>query len=208
MSRAVQKFDGYQIGRSLLTVNLPRSRKRGDSYSSQRSFASTRTTNMAPRDIEQRPRRPSFRENYNHHVRSFSRNSVGGQHHVRNFSRYSADAQVSPSQIEEKLVSCISEVIQHSAALNRMRPQMPLESIENHFGRNSLANIRNLEYRNSSESCSHLGQFNRKENSPMKNNRPPMTPSRKDSFSSQTGASGSKHVGGKNKRARVSRQNS
>jgi hypothetical protein len=105
-------------------------------------------------------------------------------------------------------MSSVSEVIQHSAALNRIGSQMPLERIENHFSRNSQTNIPNYDCRNSSEPFSQLGQYNRKENSPMKSDRPPMTPSRKCSFSSQTGGSGSRHVGGKNKRSRVSRQNS
>jgi hypothetical protein len=205
--KAVQKFDGYQLGSSRLTVNLPRSRMRRDSYSSQRSFTSTRTTNMPPRDIGQRSRRLSFRDSYNHHVRNFSRHSVDAPHHVRNFSRHTTDAPVSPSRIEGKLISSVSKVIQHNAALNHMGPPMPLESIENHFYRNSYTNISNIECRNS-EPFSQIGQDNRKENSPMKSDRPPMTPSRKGSFSSQTGGPGSKQVGGKKRRPQVSRQNS
>lgn len=184
--RAVQKFNGYQLGPNRLTVNLPRSRTRADSYSSQRSFTSTRTVNFAPRDNDYRPpsRRPSFREPYNHHARTFSRQSV--------------DVPISPpSRIEGKLMSSVSEVIQHNAALNRMGSQMPLESIENHFGRNPK--VQNYDYR-SNESFSQIGHDNRKENSPMKSDRPPMTPSRKSSFSSQDG--------GKNKRPKGSRQNS
>jgi hypothetical protein len=181
---AVQRFNNYQLGSNRLTVNLPRSsRTRADSYSSQRSLTSIRTMNFAPRDNDYGPpsRRPSFREPSNHHVRSFSRQSI--------------DAPISPpSPIEGKLMSSVSEVIQHNAALNRMGSQMPLQSIENHFGRSPK--VQGNESRN--ESFSQFGCGNRKENSPMRSDRTPMTPSRKSSFSSQ--------AEGKNKRPKGSRQ--
>jgi hypothetical protein len=216
---AVQRFDGQLFGGSQLEVsvpissvfhtvvqclldfqvNVPRGRSRGDSYSSQRSHTSNRTV-IGPRDIQQ----GSTFSRYNHHTRNFSRNSVDAPHHVRNFSRQSNDALVSPPRIESRLMSSVSEVIQHNAALSRMGP-LPLESIENTYGRNQQTKL-NYECRHSGDSFSQNGQSNRKENSPMKSDKPPMTPSRQSSFSSQAGAQGSKRKQGK--RAKVSRQNS
>jgi hypothetical protein len=149
-------------------------------------------------------RRSSFREPYNHHTRTFSRNSVEAPpHHVRNFSRQS-DAVVSLPRIEGGLMASVSEVVQHNAALNRMAPPTPLDSIENTYGRNQQTKSA-YEHRHNGESFSEVGQPNRKENSPMKSDKP-MTPSRKSSFSSQAGGQGSKRK--QNKRAQVSRQNS
>lgn len=188
-------------------VNRPRARSRGDSYSSQRSYTPNRTA-VGPRDPEQGPpfsRRPSFREPYGH-VRNFSRSSVDGPHHVRNLSRQSTDSFISPPRIEGRLISSVSEVFQHNAALNRMGPPMPLESIENHYGRNPQNKLNN-EYRCGGESPSQTIQYKGKENSPMKSDKPPMTSSRKSSFSSQAGGQGSKRKNN-NKRTLVSRQNS
>jgi hypothetical protein len=103
-------------------------------------------------------------------------------------------------------MSSVSEVIQHNAALNRMGPSMPLENIENYYGR-SPQNKPNYKYRHGNESPSQRGQFKGKENSPMKIDRPPMTLSRKSSFSSQAGGQGSKRKNN-NKRAQASRQDS
>ncbi|KAE9380099.1 hypothetical protein N431DRAFT_323179 [Stipitochalara longipes BDJ] len=88
-----------------------------------------------------------------------------------------------------------------------MGSAMPLESIENHYGRN--AQSRPNEYRRDGDAMSRTSQYNnRKENSPIKSDKPsPMTPSRKSSFSSQGGGQGSKRKNN-NKRAQVSRQNS
>jgi hypothetical protein len=81
---------------------------------------------------------------------------------------------------------------------------MPLESIENTYGRNQQ-NKPNSVYRRNADAFSQAGQHNGKENSPMKNEKPTMTPSRKSSFSSQAGGQGSKW---KQNRRAVSRQNS
>jgi hypothetical protein len=83
---------------------------------------------------------------------------------------------------------------------------MPLESIENHYGRNPQNKLNN-EYRCGGESPSQTIQYKGKENSPMKSDKPPMTSSRKSSFSSQAGGQGSKRKNN-NKRTLVSRQNS
>jgi hypothetical protein len=183
-----------------LQVNLPKPRYRGDSYSSQRSYSSSRIA-VGAKDLEHGA--PFSR--YNYHSRNVSRNSADAPHHVRNFSRQSNDGLISPPRIEARLMASVSEVVQHNAALNRMGPPMPLGGIENTYGRDLQAKP-NQEYRHSGDSFSHTGQHNRKENSPMKNDRPPMTPSRKSSFSSQAGGQGSKRK--HNKRAQISRQNS
>lgn len=105
-------------------------------------------------------------------------------------------------------MSSVAEVLQHNAALNRMGPPMPLESIENHYGRSPQTKP-NHEYRNNGDIVSQNSQYNKKENSPMKSDRPPKTPSRKGSFSSQAGGQGSKRKNNtNNKRPQVSRQNS
>jgi hypothetical protein len=84
---------------------------------------------------------------------------------------------------------------------------MPLESIENHYGRNPQS--RPNENRRDADAMSQASQYNnRKENSPMKSDKPPpKTPSRQNSLSSQGGGQGSKRKNN-NKRAQVSRQNS
>lgn len=208
---AIQRLNGTEFGGRHLMVsahqakstmltrfpklNRPKARDRGDSYSSQRSYASNRTV-IVPRDNEQcspysHSRRSSFREPYNH---------------VRNFSRQSNEAFISPPR---GLISSVSEVLQHNAAMNRMASGMPLASIENHYGRHQQ-NKPNHEVRRAADSMSQTIQYNdRKENSPMKSDKHPMTPSRKSSFSSQGGGGqDSKRKNNSNKRGHVSRQNS